>query len=71
MANTSSEQLASAMRDLLAFANSSASVNLYMAHGGTNFGFWAGAPLGGGGGARCWVLLLCCCAQLVVYHSLP
>jgi hypothetical protein len=43
MANTSSEQAAGALRSLLAFAGRTASVNLYMAHGGTNFGFWAGA----------------------------
>jgi hypothetical protein len=70
MANTSSEQLALAMGELLAFANSSASVNLYMAHGGTNFGFWAGAGLllllllGGAatllGGAAALAVRKCC-----------
>jgi beta-galactosidase len=42
MANTSTETAAEALQKLLAFAGHTASVNLYMAHGGTNFGFWAG-----------------------------
>ncbi len=42
MANTSAETAAEALQKLLAFGGHTASVNLYMAHGGTNFGFWAG-----------------------------
>jgi Glycosyl hydrolases family 35 len=42
MANTSAVALAHSLTDILRFANSTGSVNLYMAHGGTNFGFWAG-----------------------------
>ncbi|MFI9814947.1 glycoside hydrolase family 35 protein [Saccharothrix variisporea] len=40
----SPEDAAAALDEVLA---AGASVNLYMAHGGTNFGFWAGANAGG------------------------
>lgn len=43
MANTSADATASRLAAILAYGNNSGSVNLYMAHGGTNFGFWAGA----------------------------
>lgn len=39
------EEAAGALREIL---ESGASVNLYMAHGGTSFGGWAGANRGGG-----------------------
>ena len=39
-ANTSSRDLASGLDRMLA---ANISVNLYMAHGGTSFGFWSGA----------------------------
>lgn len=42
MANTSAEQMTTAFTKILKYANGTGSVNLYMAHGGTNFGFWAG-----------------------------
>ena len=42
MANTSAEELTSALAALLSYANGTASVNLYMAHGGSNWGFMAG-----------------------------
>lgn len=38
----SSEQVVRTLGDILA---QNASVSLYMAHGGTNFGFWNGAEL--------------------------
>lgn len=43
MANTSSVLTAIDADILLRWANGTGSLNLYMAHGGTNFGFWAGA----------------------------
>ena len=42
MANTSAEELASALAAVLHYGNGTGSVNLYMAHGGSNWGFWAG-----------------------------
>lgn len=33
---------ASTLREVLRYAGDTANVNLYMAHGGTSFGFWAG-----------------------------
>ena len=42
MANTSAEELASALAGVLHYGNGTGSVNLYMAHGGSNWGFWAG-----------------------------
>lgn len=43
MANTSGVQLAAGLDGILKYNNGTGSVNFYMAHGGTNFGFWAGA----------------------------
>ena len=43
MANTSSVLTATDADILLKWANGTGSLNLYMAHGGTNFGFWQGA----------------------------
>jgi len=45
MANTSAEELSSSLATVLRYGNGTGSVNLYMAHGGSNWGFWAGAPL--------------------------
>ena len=45
MANTSLDQFITSLHDTLGFANNTGSVNLYMAHGGTNFGYTAGALL--------------------------
>ena len=42
MANTSAVQLAEAMSRLLQYGNGTGSVNLYVAHGGSNWGFSAG-----------------------------
>ncbi len=39
-------QVAEYLKGLLGYAWGTASINLYMAHGGTNFGFWAGAAPG-------------------------
>ncbi|WIA37889.1 hypothetical protein OEZ86_014736 [Tetradesmus obliquus] len=47
MARSQAADVAGTLRDILAAANSSASVNLYMAAGGTNFGPWAGANVFG------------------------
>ena len=43
MANTSAAQMAAGLDGILKYNNGSGSLNFYMAHGGTNFGFWAGA----------------------------
>ena len=43
MVNTSATALVDHTRDLLHVFTDTASVSLYVAHGGTNFGFWAGA----------------------------
>ena len=45
MANTSLDQFITSLHDTLGFANNTGSVNLYMAHGGTNFGYTAGTLL--------------------------
>ena len=45
MANTSAADLVGALQAILRYGNGSGSVNFYMAHGGTNWGFWAGAVL--------------------------
>ena len=45
MANTSAAQMTDTFNKILRYGNSTGSVNLYMAHGGTNFGFWAGAAV--------------------------
>ena len=42
MANTSASLMMQTLTDIVEYANSTGSVNLYMAHGGTNFGYWAG-----------------------------
>lgn len=42
MANTSSELMMRTITEIVEYANNTGSVNLYMAHGGTNFGYWAG-----------------------------
>ncbi|PSC67692.1 Beta-galactosidase 17 [Micractinium conductrix] len=47
MANTSTDALLRATQTLLEYANSTGSLSFYMAHGGTNFGFWAGAGIDG------------------------
>lgn len=44
MANTSLDQFIDTLHGTLGFANNTGSINLYMAHGGTNFGYTAGAP---------------------------
>lgn len=38
----SAEVVASSLSSMLAYAHNTGSVSLYMAHGGTSFGFWAG-----------------------------
>ena len=43
MANTSGTQMATGLDGILKYNNGTGSLNFYMAHGGTNFGFWAGA----------------------------
>lgn len=40
--------------DIMKYANGTGSVNFYMAHGGTNFGYWSGTALQQ---AAKWVLL--------------
>jgi hypothetical protein len=53
MANTTAEEVAMGLRKILSYAGNTGSVNFYMAHGGTNWGPWAGAnvlegmPVGG------------------------
>lgn len=47
MANTSAVDLAKDTQILLEFANNTGNLNFYMVHGGTNFGFWAGANIDG------------------------
>jgi hypothetical protein len=44
MANTSARFMLQTLSDILSYANGTGSVNFYMAHGGSNFGYWAGAP---------------------------
>ena len=43
MANTSAGFMLQTLSDILSYANGTGSVNFYMAHGGSNFGYWAGA----------------------------
>ena len=45
MANTSVAQFIDTLNGVLSFAGGTGSVNLYMAHGGTNFGYTAGARM--------------------------
>ena len=47
MANTSTSTLADYTRQILEFRNNTGSLSFYMIHGGTNFGFWAGANVDG------------------------
>ena len=42
MANTSAKVLTDSFSEILAYGQGSGSVNFYMAHGGTNFGWTAG-----------------------------
>lgn len=42
MPDNSAEQMVDSFTNILKYANGTGSVNLYMAHGGTNFGFYAG-----------------------------
>ena len=35
--------MATSLASILAYGDNTGSVSLYMAHGGTNFGFWTGA----------------------------
>jgi len=42
MANTSAQVLTNSFSEILAYNQGSGSVNFYMAHGGTNFGWTAG-----------------------------
>ena len=44
MANTSAQFVLQTLTDILSYNNGTGSVNFYMAHGGSNFGYWAGAP---------------------------
>jgi beta-galactosidase len=43
IANKSVTKMVTHFREILAYANGTGSINLYMAAGGTNFGFTAGA----------------------------
>lgn len=45
MANTSSNLLATDTGILLRWQNNTGNLNFYMVHGGTNFGWWAGANI--------------------------
>ncbi|KAK9915942.1 hypothetical protein WJX75_006251 [Coccomyxa subellipsoidea] len=47
MANTSARFMLQTLSDILSYANGTGSVNFYMAHGGSNFGYWAGANMAG------------------------
>ena len=42
MANTSAKVLTDSFSEILSYAGGTGSVNFYMAHGGTNFGWTAG-----------------------------
>lgn len=42
MANTSSDLMMKTLTEIVQYGSNTGSVNLYMAHGGTNFGYWAG-----------------------------
>ena len=45
MANTSAQFVLQTLSDILSYKNGTGSVNFYMAHGGSNFGYWAGAQV--------------------------
>ncbi|CAL5218934.1 g683 [Coccomyxa viridis] len=47
MANTSAQFVLQTLTDILSYKNGTGSVNFYMAHGGSNFGYWAGANMAG------------------------
>ncbi|CAL8469886.1 g9428 [Coccomyxa elongata] len=47
MANTSAGFMLQTLSEILSYANGTGSVNFYMAHGGSNFGYWAGANIAG------------------------
>ncbi|KAK9798887.1 hypothetical protein WJX73_001279 [Symbiochloris irregularis] len=47
MANTSAAVMIRTLDQILSYGNDTGSVNLYMAYGGSNFGYWAGANLAG------------------------
>ena len=47
MANMSMDRLGGFMQEMLDYGNRTTSFNLYMAHGGTNFGFHAGTRCSG------------------------
>ena len=55
MANTSAQVLTDSFSEILSYAGGTGSVNFYMAHGGTNFG-WTAGELGtcGVGMGRRW-----------------
>lgn len=42
IANTSVKPFLETFQDIMTYRNNSGSVNFYMAHGGTNFGYWSG-----------------------------
>lgn len=42
MANTSASFVLQTLSNILEYGNGTGSVNFYMAHGGSNFGYWAG-----------------------------
>ena len=50
MANTSAQVLTDSFSEILSYADGTGSVNFYMAHGGTNFGWTAGELRTGGWG---------------------
>lgn len=71
----SQPHLSTLVQVLLEYANSTASLSFYMVHGGTNFGFWAGANVDGNRylphitrwGAACELVgaaSSCACAEL-------
>ena len=69
MANTSLAQFITTLDGVLDYNGGTGSVNLYMAHGGTNFGYTAGARAGP---ARVWLWpspLLCLVTSLHSWHS--
>ena len=45
MVNTDTAALVDHTRQILAVFRNTGSLSLYVAHGGTNFGFWAGASV--------------------------
>eukprot|EP00884_Botryococcus_braunii_P022552 jgi/Botrbrau1/8981/Bobra.0148s0087.1 len=45
IANTSVTPFLETFHDIMTYRNNSGSVNFYMAHGGTNFGYWSGAGI--------------------------